>query len=353
MPDQPVSQKIEDLRARLRLDPKSRLFYPLAEELRKVNRLDEAEKVLRDGVQHHPTYLSGWVSLGRVLVERDHHREATEVLMKALALDPGNVVCARLLGNSYIALGEKVEAVKKFKLVRALLPADDEVEEQIVRLEAEIAAERAQSSPAPAPPSAQPTAPAQEAIPVEKPALPVPSTVSTAQSFEGPSSVSAGAGSFETADPFGAEAETPDPSSEAKQTPFGSGEEQQFGSDNRESRSEAGASDGEDPFNLSDEPPAGGGFEPSDDPSPAPEPAAAGDEATSTLTMADLYARQGHTSAAREIYEKVLGRDPLNEAVTSKLKDLPGDSEEGPSGTRKQAVARLERWLERVGRREL
>src|SRR5687768_17255115 len=89
MPDQPVSQKIEDLRARLRLDPKSRLFYPLAEELRKVGRLDEAEKVLRDGVQHHPTYLSGWVSLSRVLVERNQHREATEVLMKALALDPG------------------------------------------------------------------------------------------------------------------------------------------------------------------------------------------------------------------------------------------------------------------------
>src|SRR5207237_333257 len=62
-----MNHKIDDLRFRLKADPKSRLFFPLAEELRKSGALPEAEEVLRSGLTHHPTYLSAWVSLGRVL----------------------------------------------------------------------------------------------------------------------------------------------------------------------------------------------------------------------------------------------------------------------------------------------
>ena len=62
-----TNPKIEELRGRLKADPKSRLFYPLAEELRKINQCEEAENVLRQGLSSHPTYLSAWVSLGRTL----------------------------------------------------------------------------------------------------------------------------------------------------------------------------------------------------------------------------------------------------------------------------------------------
>src|SRR6202158_1409794 len=101
---QPASNpKIEELRFRVKTDPKSRLFYPLAEELRRINRFPEAEQVLRAGLTHHATYLSAWVSLGRVLREQDKHRDAVEALTKALQIDPGNVVVARLLADCYLA----------------------------------------------------------------------------------------------------------------------------------------------------------------------------------------------------------------------------------------------------------
>src|SRR5215212_6289071 len=129
---QPQSNaKIEELRFRLKTDPKSRLFYPLAEELRKIGRLDEGERVLRTGLEHHPTYLSAWVSLGRVLRDQHKDADASEALKKALQLDPGNVVAARLLADAYLALGEKLEALKKYKLVHALLPSDETLHEQI------------------------------------------------------------------------------------------------------------------------------------------------------------------------------------------------------------------------------
>jgi len=174
-----TNPKIEELRFRLKSDPKSRLFYPLAEELRKISQFGESEQVLRTGLGNHPSYLSAWVSLGRVLRDQHKDHEAIEALTKALQLDPGNVVAARLLADAYLALGEKVEAIKKYKLVYALYPGDQELEGTIARLESELNApaiipepeesliiERPVTLAAPAP--ALPPAPAQPAPPADE-----------------------------------------------------------------------------------------------------------------------------------------------------------------------------------------
>jgi hypothetical protein len=69
-------------------------------------------------------------------------------------------------------------------------------------------------------------------------------------------------------------------------------------------------------------------------------------EPTETVTMADLYARQGLVADARRIYESILQRDPANDAVRAKLDALQG-------GGKAKTVARLEEWLAKVGRREV
>src|SRR5712691_2647174 len=139
MAQQASNPKVEELRFRLKSDPKSRIFFPLAEELRKVDQFDQAEQVLRTGLTQHPTYLSAWVSLGRVLHEAKKNHDAVEALGKALQLDPGNVVAARLLADSHFDLGDKLEAIKKYKLVRALMPAgDEELDAVIERLDHDL-----------------------------------------------------------------------------------------------------------------------------------------------------------------------------------------------------------------------
>jgi tetratricopeptide (TPR) repeat protein len=80
--------KIEELRFRLKTDPKSRLFYQLAEELRRAGGNAEAEQVLRSGLSVYPTYLAAWVSLGRALRELKNEGGAIEALSKAMQLDP-------------------------------------------------------------------------------------------------------------------------------------------------------------------------------------------------------------------------------------------------------------------------
>ena len=67
------------------------------------------------------------VSLGHTLRGEIEHAGAVDALNKALQLDPGNVVAARILADAYLALGDKVEAIKKYKLVHALLPSDEEL----------------------------------------------------------------------------------------------------------------------------------------------------------------------------------------------------------------------------------
>src|SRR5207253_9154638 len=128
----------------------------------------ESEQVLRSGLANHPTYLSAWVSLGRVLRDLKNDHGAVESLNKALQLDPGNVVAARLLGDAYLALGEKVEAIKKYKLVHALLPADEDLEGLIEKLDRELNPIPAAPPPAPEPepiPQAEPEAPFAESSP--------------------------------------------------------------------------------------------------------------------------------------------------------------------------------------------
>ena len=163
-----MNAKIEELRFRLKTDPKSRLFFPLAEELRKAGQLEEAEQVLRTGLMQHSTYLSAWVSLGRVLRDQKKDGEAVEALSRALQLDPGNVVAARLLGDAYLTIGDKVEAIKKYKLVHALMPADEELETAIETLDREINPPPAPEEAAPAPVEATPVPTPMEDSPFDR-----------------------------------------------------------------------------------------------------------------------------------------------------------------------------------------
>ncbi len=443
----PTTPRIEDLKARLRLDPKSRHFYPLAEELRKMGQLEEAEKILREGLTHHGSYLSAWVSLGRILAEKGEHREAIDALLKALALDPGNVVCARLLSTSYLALGDKVEALKKLKLVRAVMPGDDELDEEIARLDAEV--ESGASRPAgfapPAPEEALvPAAPETEAPPQGAAAAsgaagepepaearaevseapPAPSsteperpTVETADAVAAgtaameredaapPESAESPAAGWETppASPFLTEPEDeallagePSPAEAADLLPeeafappfeadrpagtslpeaprgaFAFPEPAGFGEEAAQERieealpeetsplisGEATAAPGgaAEPFSLEEESAAVPADErwPSEREESPVEPAAIADDRTATLTMADLYAKQGHDTAAREIYERVLERDPANDDVRVRLASLSAASPTPQPDRSREAAERLERWLRKVGRREL
>ena len=338
---QATNPKIEELRFRIKTDPKSRLFFPLAEELRKVSAHADAEAVLRAGLEHHPTYLSAWVSLGRVLREEKNDPAAVEALTKAMQLDPGNVVAARLLADAYLAQGEKLEALKKYKLVHALMPADEELEATIRRIEHEVN-----------PPPVVAPEPEVQVQPEEEAA------------GEGAGATQGSAGAVVSA---AAEDESPwaDAASsllEEHRIEEATADDEPMSVAHEESPFEEPASafttaaleveapegmhvgraplDADVPLDMNAEIPM------VEAPAIAPER----EDITSTLTMADLYAKQGLVADARQIYETILLRDPGNETVQTKLSAL--DQPPAAAG-RDPKVIKLEAWLAKVGRREV
>jgi tetratricopeptide (TPR) repeat protein len=396
-----TNPKIEELRFRLKTDPKSRLFYQLAEELRRSGQYAEAEQVLRQGLVVYPTYLAAWVSLGRVLREQRNDTGAVEALNKALQLDPGNVVAARILADAYLALGETVEAIKKYKLVYALLPADEELRGTIERLDREIhppAVSAFTSEPEPEPEAATPFSlddasieettevpiPVEASLPSED--APMATVIDARDAFTDDSPFDKTVPPFALDDGEARDRETADvePMLRAHdESPF---EEpvQSAMADALAIESPVGihvefapaAAEVPAPAFLGEEEVSAAPateisaatlapeLDESDVFAPvAPPPAPPAQELTDTLTMADLYARQGLIDDAKTIYEHILARDPNNAQVRAKLAALtPAPEAESepvesiatvaPSGGDAR-IERLERWLAKVAKREV
>jgi tetratricopeptide (TPR) repeat protein len=302
------------------------------------------------------------VSLGRVLRDQKKDQEAVDALSYALQLDPGNVVAARLLADAYLSLGEKVEAIKKYKLVHALLPADQELEAMIATLDREI------NPPPPPEPESEPTViPSRPSA-----ALRTGSDGEESPAEEGGGSLAPLGMTQEEESPFD---RTMPPFAEAGSAV---GEEMRVEEATGDAEPMHRAHE-ESPFEepvseytaaaLEIEAPMGMHIESAplaaEVPAPAEMPAeeeeadvfaptdTTTEDVTNTLTMADLYARQGLTDDARHIYENLLARDPSNDDVRAKLQELSAPSAPVASEGTEAKVARLESWLSKVSKREV
>ena len=99
---------------------------------------DDALSALQKGLLAHPGYVAAQVALGRVYLEANQTTDAIATFTKVLVADPGNLVAAKSLADIYLARGDKLEAVKKYKLYRAL-SGDRKVDAMIAELETQVA----------------------------------------------------------------------------------------------------------------------------------------------------------------------------------------------------------------------
>ena len=80
---------IDKLKEKVKKDPNSKLFVPLAEEYRKTGMLDEAISVLMTGITSQPGYTSARVSLGKIYLEK---KMAPAAVQKAEVRLPGQLL---------------------------------------------------------------------------------------------------------------------------------------------------------------------------------------------------------------------------------------------------------------------
>jgi tetratricopeptide (TPR) repeat protein len=108
-------------------DPESRAFAPLAEAYRKANRLEDAIRTARSGLEVHPGYSGGLLVLGRALYETRELDPAAEVLKKAVADSPENYLGQKFLGKVLKDKGDLKGALRALEAANFLSPEDEEV----------------------------------------------------------------------------------------------------------------------------------------------------------------------------------------------------------------------------------
>ncbi len=70
-----------------------------------------------------------------------------------------------------------------------------------------------------------------------------------------------------------------------------------------------------------------------------------------TVTLAELYIRQGHLRQAESVLEKIVRREPQNDRAAGLLRDVRGRLQPVTASPKDAAVAaELSRWLDNVGR---
>ena len=152
-----LAQQIVHFESRLADDPGSRVFLPLADLYRRVGRLDDARRILEEGLRKHPRFVTARTALGLVLTEQNESAAAREVLEQVLAADADNVLALRLLCRGAAESETWDRACELGERLLRLEPEDAGVREAL--REARRRLEAAATAPEPEP-VAEPAAPA-------------------------------------------------------------------------------------------------------------------------------------------------------------------------------------------------
>lgn len=116
-------------------DPSSKVFAPLAEAYRRMGLLEEAFRIASAGVKIHPNFPSGRVALAKIQIERGDTAAAAEHLRVAVELSPENILAHTLLAETYLKLRDPKSALRSFKMVLFMNPADVKAQKFVSKLE--------------------------------------------------------------------------------------------------------------------------------------------------------------------------------------------------------------------------
>jgi tetratricopeptide (TPR) repeat protein len=310
MADPAADARIRDLERRLDLDSGSRLFVSLAEEYRKVGRIKDALSALQKGLLAHPGYVAAQVALGRAYLEANQATDAIATFTKVLVADPANLVAAKSLADIHLGRNDNLEALKKFKLYRAI-SGDRKVDEMIAKLEPLVAPRpvtpprKPVEQPLPPPPKFQETDKGRRrTLPKTAPSVSPPLADAfelTSVAFE----VGEDSGTSKAEDPF----------------PFVPTRDQAIAPAPRPMPPPAVPAS----FSVPEAPPAPSvalAPEPPAaevavaEPTPAAEPVR-----PSGRALADLYYAQGHYAEALQIYDDLVTRHPFDEDLKRMRRD--------------------------------
>lgn len=120
--------------------PGSRVFAPLAEAYRKLGMIDEALKVLKEGIKRNPSYVLGYVVLAQVYADQHQWERVYETLLPLTDNNKDNIALQKLYARACLETGELESALSGYKWLLFLNPRDQEFARQVASLEDDLLA---------------------------------------------------------------------------------------------------------------------------------------------------------------------------------------------------------------------
>jgi tetratricopeptide (TPR) repeat protein len=116
-----IDDAIAEFRKELEINPGyAAAYYKLADGYSRVQKFDEAERLLQRSIWLDSTSTGPYILMGKVLAKKGETELAVRALQRALAMDPNNPIPHHLLGQAYRDLGKNEEAERELKLAEQL-----------------------------------------------------------------------------------------------------------------------------------------------------------------------------------------------------------------------------------------
>jgi pentatricopeptide repeat protein len=119
-------------------NPRSKVFAPLAESFRKLGMLEDAFKVLKDGIRHHPNYTLGYIVLAHCYYDQGKFELTYNTLRPIVSQNADNISLQKIFAQACINLGYLEEALDTYKYLLFMNPKDKFFAENVKKLEDDL-----------------------------------------------------------------------------------------------------------------------------------------------------------------------------------------------------------------------
>jgi Flp pilus assembly protein TadD len=100
-------------------------YYKLADAYSRVQKFDDAERLLQRSIWLDATSTGPYILLGKVLEKKGELDLAVRALQRAATMDPNNPMTHHLLGQTYRDMGKKEESDTELRLAEQLRTRQD------------------------------------------------------------------------------------------------------------------------------------------------------------------------------------------------------------------------------------
>jgi len=122
-----IPESISDFQQELAVNPGyASTYYKLADAYSRIQKWDDAERLLQRSLWIDPNTTGPYILLGKVLEKKGEPVLAIRTLQRAVAMDPNNPMTHHLLGQTYRDIGRNDEAQRELKIAEDLRNKQDE-----------------------------------------------------------------------------------------------------------------------------------------------------------------------------------------------------------------------------------